>query len=216
MIEAPMSNPPRHGAPNTAQVALKVSATAVASKNGAEGRGMFFFFSSRRRHTRFKCDWSSDVCSSDLFHHVGRQVVEDFWELAHSVGQGRAAFYRGADTGQRLLEGRILLVGRQNFQTLHQWQASVDHDRKLPKEDGNFFGLDLARSENGHRKFFALFPDRWRRDLLAPELHGQHLFVRGHSFAADFLACGVLSRKCENWHGFLSLPVLQILVVTST
>ena len=23
-------------------------------------------FSSRRRHTRFKCDWSSDVCSSDL------------------------------------------------------------------------------------------------------------------------------------------------------
>src|SRR5882762_3810067 len=27
---------------------------------------VFFFFSSRRRHTRFKCDWSSDVCSSDL------------------------------------------------------------------------------------------------------------------------------------------------------
>src|SRR5260370_2318720 len=25
-----------------------------------------YFFSSRRRHTRFKCDWSSDVCSSDL------------------------------------------------------------------------------------------------------------------------------------------------------
>src|SRR6476661_4976566 len=25
-----------------------------------------FFFSSSRRHTRFKCDWSSDVCSSDL------------------------------------------------------------------------------------------------------------------------------------------------------
>src|SRR2546430_10952856 len=25
-----------------------------------------FFFSSRSRHTRFDCDWSSDVCSSDL------------------------------------------------------------------------------------------------------------------------------------------------------
>src|SRR5438477_12044727 len=25
-----------------------------------------FFFSSRRRHTRLTCDWSSDVCSSDL------------------------------------------------------------------------------------------------------------------------------------------------------
>src|SRR5688572_32962319 len=27
---------------------------------------LMFFFSSRRRHTRFDCDWSSDVCSSDL------------------------------------------------------------------------------------------------------------------------------------------------------
>src|SRR5260221_6746830 len=28
--------------------------------------GVVFFFSSRRRHTRSLCDWSSDVCSSDL------------------------------------------------------------------------------------------------------------------------------------------------------
>src|SRR5437588_9557115 len=27
---------------------------------------LYFFFSSRRRHTRSLCDWSSDVCSSDL------------------------------------------------------------------------------------------------------------------------------------------------------
>src|SRR2546430_9480605 len=34
-----------------------------------------FFFSSRRRHTRFDCDWSSDVCSSDLRHsHAAWQV----------------------------------------------------------------------------------------------------------------------------------------------
>src|SRR5580692_3061692 len=32
--------------------------------------GYFFFFSSRRRHTRFDCDWSSDVCSSDLYGAV--------------------------------------------------------------------------------------------------------------------------------------------------
>src|SRR5207249_6339804 len=32
----------------------------------------FFFFSSRRRHTRSKRDWSSDVCSSDLI--ASRQV----------------------------------------------------------------------------------------------------------------------------------------------
>src|SRR5690242_20749429 len=32
---------------------------------------VFFFFSSRRRHTRLTCDWSSDVCSSDL---IGDQI----------------------------------------------------------------------------------------------------------------------------------------------
>src|SRR5690242_16393337 len=31
----------------------------------------FFFFSSRRRHTRLTCDWSSDVCSSDLDEPIG-------------------------------------------------------------------------------------------------------------------------------------------------
>src|SRR3989338_10886130 len=33
---------------------------------------VMFFFSSRRRHTRWNCDWSSDVCSSDLRQAEGR------------------------------------------------------------------------------------------------------------------------------------------------
>src|SRR3712207_7493239 len=36
---------------------------------------MFFFFSSRRRHTRYWRDWSSDVCSSDLFGKVAARLV---------------------------------------------------------------------------------------------------------------------------------------------
>src|SRR5256885_8131188 len=35
-------------------------------KLGTSVDGLFFFFSSRRRHTRLQGDWSSDVCSSDL------------------------------------------------------------------------------------------------------------------------------------------------------
>src|SRR2546427_5797085 len=35
----------------------------------------FFFFSSRRRHTRFDCDWSSDVCSSDLLLPAGMKIT---------------------------------------------------------------------------------------------------------------------------------------------
>src|SRR5688572_8721633 len=35
----------------------------------------YFFFSSRRRHTRFDCDWSSDVCSSDLL------FMSAYWKI---------------------------------------------------------------------------------------------------------------------------------------
>src|SRR2546430_15441584 len=41
-----------------------------------------FFFSSRRRHTRFDCDWSSDVCSSDL---VERDFGDDLGADVHGV-----------------------------------------------------------------------------------------------------------------------------------
>src|SRR6266516_5809690 len=36
---------------------------------------LFFFFSSRRRHTRSYGDWSSDVCSSDLFRERTAQAT---------------------------------------------------------------------------------------------------------------------------------------------
>src|SRR5437762_13049705 len=38
--------------------------------------GVYFFFSSRRRHTRYIGDWSSDVCSSDLLIDVVDQLLE--------------------------------------------------------------------------------------------------------------------------------------------
>src|SRR5256885_5459849 len=41
----------------------------------------FFFFSSRRRHTRLQGDWSSDVCSSDLYFG-GWAAIDEAWDLA--------------------------------------------------------------------------------------------------------------------------------------
>src|SRR5207302_2179150 len=55
---------------------------------------IFFFFSSRRRHTRFSRDWSSDVCSSDL-----RQFAER--------GGGFAGL-RGAALGELAAEAGVL------------------------------------------------------------------------------------------------------------
>src|SRR5256886_7748558 len=43
---------------------MKLLPCRPASTSSSGSRS--FFFSSRRRHTRFDCDWSSDVCSSDL------------------------------------------------------------------------------------------------------------------------------------------------------
>src|SRR5262249_56079764 len=40
---------------------------------------LVFFFSSRRRHTRLVSDWSSDVCSSDLFCRNGFALL--YWKL---------------------------------------------------------------------------------------------------------------------------------------
>src|SRR2546430_1962492 len=64
---------------------------------------VFFFFSSRRRHTRFDCDWSSDVCSSDLHHYRdvmtretlygGQPALQEFIPgTAYSIG---GLFYAG-------------------------------------------------------------------------------------------------------------------------
>src|SRR2546427_6109844 len=48
----------------------------------------FFFFSSRRRHTRFDCDWSSDVCSSDLLRAVrGGGVLDEGVEVRVDTGR---------------------------------------------------------------------------------------------------------------------------------
>src|SRR2546430_11184675 len=49
--------------------------------------GCYFFFSSRRRHTRFDCDWSSDVCSSDLAAAVGFRVDNYLMMETHNLGQ---------------------------------------------------------------------------------------------------------------------------------
>src|SRR5699024_12116007 len=43
---------------------------------------LLFFFSSRRRHTRSKRDWSSDVCSSDLgeLDHHEAEILREIWQ----------------------------------------------------------------------------------------------------------------------------------------
>src|SRR5207237_2016191 len=85
-----------------------------------------FFFSSRRRHTRFKCDWSSDVCSSDLWSKA--RLYEELYQLLagdfaqpveflveprlRPAGVAEGALMLGADDEDRSEERRVGKGGR--------------------------------------------------------------------------------------------------------
>src|SRR5688572_30551156 len=69
----------------------------------------FFFFSSRRRHTRFDCDWSSDVCSSDLIEllRITRGWLSQGinYSLTAFGGEGRDTFNVYSNTAELRMEG---------------------------------------------------------------------------------------------------------------
>src|SRR3712207_6936275 len=59
---------------------------AYSKEKGYEGY-VFFFFSSRRRHTRYWRDWSSDVCSSDLGMGLAPILVERIYETIAEINE---------------------------------------------------------------------------------------------------------------------------------
>src|SRR5438034_7665213 len=73
----------------------------------------FFFFSSRRRHTRSLCDWSSDVCSSDLMSELmaegdgqaGRRMVGQQHDRARLGKRGPLAPPGQPPSGERVERG---------------------------------------------------------------------------------------------------------------
>src|SRR4029453_16227154 len=86
----------------------------------------WYFFSSRRRHTRSLCDWSSDVCSSDLSPYYS--LYGHLGEISVNVGQlvnrgGRIA--RMGYTGEGLNQARahlhleLNLMLNRNFESWH-------------------------------------------------------------------------------------------------
>src|SRR5690606_21937547 len=106
---------------------------------------VLFFFSSRRRHTRFSRDWSSDVCSSDLL---------DVWRL---LPEGDAIGVmtlpgRGAATA-RYLQRRIFFMDKVTVTDASETLAQVDVFGPQASEVLAALGLEDAPAPDGVAAF---------------------------------------------------------------
>src|SRR3712207_7064352 len=72
----------RRSTPTYCSSAMTSSITSTVLSRAPTAR-IFFFFSSRRRHTRYWRDWSSDVCSSDLGEQCRQHVLAVEEDAAH-------------------------------------------------------------------------------------------------------------------------------------
>src|SRR5260370_29280953 len=108
--------------------------------NSSSLNDVFFFFSSRRRHTRFKCDWSSDVCSSDL--HGIIFSPEDYPVLLEPLMSGKA----DAVIGSRFMGGRPHRV-------LFFWH--MVGNKFLTLLSNMFTNMNLTDVETGYKAFKA-------------------------------------------------------------
>src|SRR6266508_6305718 len=114
-----------------------------------------FFFSSRRRHTSWARDWSSDVCSSDL---VGVDVEGDL-DLGNPTGRRR-------DADELEVAEQLVAVGHLPL-ALEDLDVDLglavvgggEHLRAAGRDGG------VALDELGHHAALGLDPERQRGDV---------------------------------------------------
>src|SRR5690606_38723068 len=102
-----------------------------------------FFFSSRRRHTRFSRDWSSDVCSSDLIghaihfdlavHHHARHDTGPRWRMSakifhkYSVKRHKVARVIQPNAAAHHMLGAITSLGQNGEQVFNRLMRLSDY-----------------------------------------------------------------------------------------
>jgi hypothetical protein len=98
-----------------------------------------------------------------MFTYKASKTFGDVRIAAESVAP---PFDLAARADQDLLKEFVLLLTRQNLETLDERQTGVDHDRELAREDRELLGLHAA-AELGHVEFLALLGHFGGSDLLA-------------------------------------------------
>src|SRR6266568_9218378 len=138
-----------------------------------------FFFSSRRRHTRWNCDWSSDVCSSDLGALAGRarkipQLLWPEWAIRLTPPEGfRPEPFRSTIAACLLVPGNPARSIRQVITGLHAYRSSFAIGAVLRELAGQGHGPVLAAAS-----YLAGYLDacgspvdyQRRREAIAPDM----------------------------------------------
>src|SRR5438046_2171553 len=101
---------------------------------------IFFFFSSRRRHTRLVSDWSSDVCSSDL---GGRDRVREQRQSKEARGHGihfllleRRRGIHGGEEGRQAAERRGTEKGKREDPETDRGAAKAQDQKGSQRRKG--------------------------------------------------------------------------------
>src|SRR5690606_40940663 len=84
-----------------------------------------FFFSSRRRHTRFSRDWSSDVCSSDLANALANSLASAF----RSSNRLRLAWQPDANEVFAIMDDDTKKTLKDAGAVFHDWHTPHGYDR---------------------------------------------------------------------------------------
>src|SRR5437870_9885350 len=87
-----------------------------------------FFFSSRRRHTRWPRDWSSDVCSSDLFAKILRVIP------ISSQQRPREMIHSLREAAQVLRDGELVCIFPEGQMTRIGQMLPRSEERRVGKE----------------------------------------------------------------------------------
>src|SRR3989454_5173235 len=111
----------------------------------------FFFFSSRRRHTRLQGDWSSDVCSSDLFGYLGActQRLELVTGIVILPQRQTALVAKQAAAVDVLTGGRLRLGGGIGWEYVEDQAPKEDFHTPGPRGPEQITGLRQLLAQPG-------------------------------------------------------------------
>src|SRR5689334_24403137 len=119
----------------------------------------FFFFSSRRRHTRWNCDWSSDVCSSDLmfrywYDYSGGTMTD--WGAHHNdialwaIGLPAPVEIEGKALAQPIPGGYTAFS---EYEVKFVYANGVTHTARTTKADNIFGGVEDPQGQRNGIRF---------------------------------------------------------------